>query len=73
MKNYLIILLALVCTICIIVITINTYQMGRYQLMNVDNSYIYRVIDTKTGAVKSYKMIRGGVTETYSTSHFNIE
>jgi hypothetical protein len=73
MKNYLMISLAFVCTICLTIITINAYQMGRYQLINVGDRSFYRVIDTKTGVVKSYVYGEGEIKETFSTSHFNID
>jgi hypothetical protein len=73
MKNYLMISLAFVCTICLTIITINTYQMGRYQLINVGEHTFYRVIDTKTGVVKSYLKGKGEIKEVFSTSHFNID
>ncbi len=65
--------LAFVCTICLTIITINSYQMGRYQIMNGEHTSLYRVIDTKTGVVKCYRMQEGEIKETFSTSHFNID
>ena len=73
MKNYLITSLAFACVICLIIITINAYQMGRYQLINDGDHRIYRVIDTKTGVVKSYLLDEGQIKNEYSTSHFNVE
>ena len=73
MKNYLMISLAFVCVICLVIITINTYQMGRYQLINGEHTQLYRVIDTKTGVVKCYMMQQGENKKAYTTSYFNLD